>query len=410
MPLQILKVGDQGRELRFVNTDKSQRILPIPIRENGYWTNYVLEFGPDGMPIIPEVILAQRNGHNLGRIQNLTGLKFVFNLNSPNELSFNVDLYHDNNRCILWEKIVDFKLVYIPLFNLWFEISISNSEEDSVVKMVSGQSLNECELGQINLYGVEINTESDILRDDYEPTTIYNSSNPKSSMLDRLLEKAPHYKILHVDTSIARLQRTFTFNNTSLLEAFNDIAQEVSCIFIYGHNDGSVVPRTISVYDLYDYCPVCGQREEHMDTCPECGNKDIVHGYGEDTTIFASVENLADQINYSGRFFENQLKLSADITNTIASAAVEASFFLNLKAIVCMTVSGRTAQVTSYYRPACPIIACVTDEKAARQLNISYGVHPVMAKLLDDMDFMKAELDAGRAPANVMAHLGELRG
>lgn len=300
MPLQILKVGDQGRELRFVNTDKSQRILPIPIRENGYWTNYVLEFGPNGMPIIPEVILAQRNGHKLGRIQNLTGLKFVFNLNSPNELSFNVDLYHDNNRCILWEKIVDFKLVYIPLFNLWFEISISNSEEDSVVKMVSGQSLNECELGQINLYGVEINTESDILRDDYEPTTIYNSSNPKSSMLDRLLEKAPHYKILHVDTSIARLQRTFTFNNTSLLEAFNDIAQEVSCIFIYGHNDGSVVPRTISVYDLYDYCPVCGQREEHMDTCPECGNKDIVHGYGEDTTIFASVENLADQINYSG--------------------------------------------------------------------------------------------------------------
>lgn len=97
-----------------------------------------------------------------------------------------------------------------------------------------------------------------------------------------------------------------------------------------------------------------------------------------------------NQINYSGRFFENQLKLSADITNTIASAAVEASFFLNLKAIVCMTVSGRTAQVTSYYRPACPIIACVTDEKAARQLNISYGVHPVMAKLLDDMDFMKA--------------------
>lgn len=97
-----------------------------------------------------------------------------------------------------------------------------------------------------------------------------------------------------------------------------------------------------------------------------------------------------EQIDYKNRFFKNQLKLNADIMNTIASAAVDASFFLDLKAIVCMTVSGRTAQVTSYYRPSCPIIACVTSEKSARQLNLSYGVHPVMAKLIEDMDFMKA--------------------
>lgn len=300
MPLQALKFGDYGRELGFINTDRSERISTIPSNENGYWTNYVLEFGPDGMPIIPEVILSQRNGHKLGRIQNITGLRFIFNLNSSNEISFNIDLYHDGNKCVLWDEITDFKLVYVPLFNLWFEISISNSEDDSVVKMVTGESLNECELGQIMLYGVEINTEADILRDDYEPTSIYNATNSNASALNRLLEKAPHYKILHVDTSIAKLQRTFTFDNTSLIDAFNDISQEINCIFIYGDNDGSVVPRTISVYDLYDYCPVCEHREEHMDMCPDCGNKDIVHGYGKDTTIFASVENLADQINYSG--------------------------------------------------------------------------------------------------------------
>ena len=96
------------------------------------------------------------------------------------------------------------------------------------------------------------------------------------------------------------------------------------------------------------------------------------------------------QIDYSGRFFKSRLKLAGDIMNTVASAAVEASFFLNLKAIVCMTVSGRTAQVISYYRPSCPIIACVADQKAARQLNLSYGVHPVMASIVDDMDDMKA--------------------
>ena len=97
-----------------------------------------------------------------------------------------------------------------------------------------------------------------------------------------------------------------------------------------------------------------------------------------------------NEIDYKNRFFKSQLKLNSDIMNTIASAAVDASFFLDLKAIVCMTVSGRTALVTSYYRPSCPVIACVTDEKAARQLNLGYGIHPVMAKLIEDMDFMKA--------------------
>ena len=94
------------------------------------------------------------------------------------------------------------------------------------------------------------------------------------------------------------------------------------------------------------------------------------------------------KICYSvGDYYPNP---SVDTDDPEASAAVEASFFLNLKAIVCMTVSGRTAQVISYYRPSCPIIACVADQKAARQLNLSYGVHPVMASIVDDMDDMKA--------------------
>ena len=107
-------------------------------------------------------------------------------------------------------------------------------------------------------------------------------------------------------------------------------------------------------------------------------------------TMSEIAEYTEAQIDYSGRFFTSRLKLAGDIMNTVASAAVEASFFLNLKAIVCMTVSGRTAQVISYYRPACPIIACVAGAKAARQLNLSYGVHPVMARIVDDMDDMKA--------------------
>ena len=73
------------------------------------------------------------------------------------------------------------------------------------------------------------------------------------------------------------------------------------------------------------------------------------------------------------------------------SASVEASFFLKAKAIVVGTVTGRTAHIASYYRPSVPIIAGCTDEKAARQLKLDYGVYPFHAALTNDRDDMKKQ-------------------
>lgn len=98
-----------------------------------------------------------------------------------------------------------------------------------------------------------------------------------------------------------------------------------------------------------------------------------------------------NQINYQDRYLKNNLKLEQDIVNTITSASVEASFFLKAKAIVVGTVTGRTAHIASYYRPSVPIIAGCTDEKAARQLKLDYGVYPFHAALTNDRDDMKKQ-------------------
>lgn len=296
-----IQVIDGGREIKFLSASNNKTIIPIPhIDTGGLRNNYMLEFGADGIPIMPEIILAQRGGHKIGRINNLRNLRFTFNFNSPDEISFQVDHFLDRTVCAYWGEIQDFKLVYVPCLNLWYEIYVSTDDSGALVKQITGIAVSEAELGQIMLYGVEINTEADILRDDYEATTIYNSENPKASALNRLLEKAPHYKIVHVDESLAKLQRTFTFDSTSIYDAFNEIAQEINGIFIYNQVvDEESVPRTIALYDLENYCPQCGHREESMSVCPECGNTDIVKGYGDDTTIFVSVENLADNINFT---------------------------------------------------------------------------------------------------------------
>ena len=42
---------------------------------------------------------------------------------------------------------------------------------------------------KINIYNYEINTETDIEREDYVPTVLFNENNPKASLLNRILEK-----------------------------------------------------------------------------------------------------------------------------------------------------------------------------------------------------------------------------
>ncbi len=102
----------------------------------------------------------------------------------------------------------------------------------------------------------------------------------------------------------------------------------------------------------------------------------------------AIAEYTENQIDNKERFFSAQLKLNEDIPNTIASASVDASYFLDAKAIICMSATGRTALLTSFYRPEAPIIACVTDEKACRQLRLYFGVYPIKAPYTESQDEM----------------------
>ncbi len=98
-----------------------------------------------------------------------------------------------------------------------------------------------------------------------------------------------------------------------------------------------------------------------------------------------------NQIDYKTRFNTEQLNLGKDILNTISSAAVEASFFLDARAIIACTVTGKTAHVISFYRPSVPIIACCTSAKAARHLRLDYGVYPYVCELTNNKEKMKRQ-------------------
>lgn len=249
--------------------------------------------------IQPTFVLATRAGHKLGTIP-ATNISISDNFNSSFELEFQVNQIDNGQKYHLWDKISDFKLVWCREWDVWFEMYVSVQDDNETVKDVSCISLGEAELSQINLYNIEINTEDDIARDDYVPTVLYNEEDSKGSLLNRIMEKAPHYKIKHVDASIVKLQRTFTFDGKSLYDAFQEIAEELDCIFVIdsGTDDNGSISRSISVYDLESYCVECGHRDNFTGKCPKCGSENILTGYGQNTSIFVSTENLADNITF----------------------------------------------------------------------------------------------------------------
>lgn len=245
----------------------------------------------------PEMVLAYRGGTLISNIQNVMNLTFSNTMSDPAELSFVV--YKQN--CPLWDKIRDERLIWIPDWNDWYILKVTLSESDNLTKTVTATHLPEKELSCIKLYGVEINSEDEMELDNYEPTIFWNEENTSRSLLHRLLKNAPNYTIAHVDESLADIQRIFSFDDSSIYDAFQEVAEKINCQFIfnaYRDSSGKLV-KTVSAYDLEHYCNDCGYRSEFEGNCPECGSTNIYEGYGEDTTVFLSLDNFVNDNSYS---------------------------------------------------------------------------------------------------------------
>lgn len=97
-------------------------------------------------------------------------------------------------------------------------------------------------------------------------------------------------------------------------------------------------------------------------------------------TMVKIAERAERDIDYRKRFFHYDRKGNPDITDAICHATCTTAHDLNSKAIVTVTKSGHSARMIAGYRPASDIIGCATTEKVCRQMNLAWGVTPVLIK------------------------------
>lgn len=102
-------------------------------------------------------------------------------------------------------------------------------------------------------------------------------------------------------------------------------------------------------------------------------------------TMVRIAERTEMDINYKHRFFSNEKNFSLNITEAVCHATCTTAYDLEAKAVLTVTKSGMSARMISRYRPDCMIIAGSTNPKVCRQLNLSWGVTPVLIKEKKDV-------------------------
>lgn len=212
----------------------------------------------------PIIYIAKKDKTFLGAVSIYDDLSLTFNLNAYQTASFKI--YRDINGK-KYEHYDDFqedRLIMIQGIS-WYKIHVeTNIEDTGISKSITANSL-ECTLCNKRLIDFECNT-GEILYDNYVKTIFYDPANPKGSLLNRVLNVAPSWSVGHVDATLANKQRSFDIDDTDVYSFLTgDVSEAFNCLFVF-----NTFNQTINAYDL--------------------------DNYGEDTSIYVSMDNLAQSM------------------------------------------------------------------------------------------------------------------
>jgi pyruvate kinase len=97
---------------------------------------------------------------------------------------------------------------------------------------------------------------------------------------------------------------------------------------------------------------------------------------------------IEGSLEYKDLFMERGFEHLQSRTRAVAHATVQMAYELDAAAIIAPTESGYTAEVISKYRPKAAIVAYTPDERAVRQLNLRWGVYPILGSQWSDVNEM----------------------
>lgn len=112
------------------------------------------------------------------------------------------------------------------------------------------------------------------------------------------------------------------------------------------------------------------------------------------STMNCIAQRIESALEYKDLFVERGFEHLESRTRAVAHATVQMAYELDAGTIITPTESGYTTKVVSKYRPKAAIIAYTSSEKVVRQLNLRWGVYPVLGEQWKDVDEMTSNATA----------------
>lgn len=103
-------------------------------------------------------------------------------------------------------------------------------------------------------------------------------------------------------------------------------------------------------------------------------------------TMARIAERTEQDIDYKGRLIKLEQADKLNVTTAICHATCTTAMDLNAAAILTVTMSGFTAGMISKYKPTSPIIACSVNPRVCRQMNLLWGVTPLLIEKEENTD------------------------
>ena len=212
----------------------------------------------------PTIYIARKDKEFVGSVSVYDNLSLTFNLNAFNTVSFTIYRDVDGKKQDYFDKFEEEMLIMIPGIS-WYQIHVeTNITNAGITKSITANSL-EVMLCDKRLVDFQVNSD-DFEDDDYVITKFYNPTEPKKSLLNRVLNVSPVWTVGHVDQSLWDIQRTFDESDTDVYSFLTGAVSEAfNCLFIF-----DTFNCTVNAYDL--------------------------DNYGTYTNIFVSMDNLAQNM------------------------------------------------------------------------------------------------------------------
>lgn len=212
----------------------------------------------------PIIYIANKHKEILGSVSVYDNLSLTCNLNAFQTASFKIYRDIDGKKQDYFKLFEEEMLIMIPGVS-WYEIHVeTNIEQTGISRSITANSL-EVKLCDKRLVDFQVNSD-DFEDDDYVITTFYNPTEPKKSLLNRVLNVSPTWTVGHVDQSLWDIQRTFDESDTDVYSFLTGTVSEAfNCLFTF-----DTFNCTVNAYDL--------------------------DNYGSNTNIFVSMDNLAQNM------------------------------------------------------------------------------------------------------------------